>query len=209
MKLIVGLGNPGEKYAKTRHNLGFMIVDQFLKDFEPQKDTVWNDSKKFKSDIAQIEWHRRSAGSSSSLRASSGQAIMEKVILVKPKTYMNNSGMAVSLISKFYKIKPEDIWIVHDDIDFQVGNLKIRFGGGDAGHNGVASVTKSLGTDKFWRVRLGIEFGEKIVVEDFVLRNFSPKEKGKVKKVIKNASDALQEVLENGTDVAMNKFNTR
>lgn len=196
MKLIVGLGNPGEKYEKTRHNLGFMVVEQFLKDFEPQKDTAWNDSKKFKSDIAEIDWQPK-------------HGKMEKVILVKPKTFMNNSGMAVSLIAGFYKVSPEDIFIIHDELDLPLGNLKIRLGGSSAGHNGIESVIGSLGADKFWRLRLGIKFGENINAEDFVLRNFSPKEKGKVKKVIKNASNALQEVLENSADAAMNRFNTR
>lgn len=201
MKLIIGLGNPGEKYEKTRHNLGFMVVEQFLKDFEPQKDTAWNDSKKFKSDIVEIEWQPR--------QRRAGKAFPEKVILVKPKTFMNNSGMAVSLIAKFYKVSPEDIFIIHDELDLPLGNLKIRLGGSSAGHNGIESVIDALGTDKFWRLRLGIKFGENLNAEDFVLRNFSPQEKGKVKKVIKNASDALQEVLENGPDAAMNKFNTR
>ncbi len=196
MKLIVGLGNPGEKYEKTRHNLGFMVVEQFLKDFEPQKDTAWNDSKKFKSDIAEIDWQPK-------------HGKMEKVILVKPKTFMNNSGMAVSLIARFYKVSPENIFIIHDELDLPLGNLKIRLGGSSAGHNGIESVIDSLGTDKFWRLRLGIKSGENINAEDFVLRNFSPKEKGKVKKVVKNASNALQEVLENSADAAMNRFNTR
>lgn len=210
MKLIVGLGNPGEKYEKTRHNLGFLALEEFLKDFEPVSKTVWEKNTKFKADIAQIEWQRRSAGS--------GQAIMEKVILVKPNTYMNNSGMAVGIISKFYKIDSSDIFIVHDELDLPIGSMKIRLGGSSAGHNGVESVMESLGTDKFWRLRLGIG-EEKVIekmakhivknVEDFVLSNFSGKERSKVKNVIKNASSALQEILENGTDGAMNRFNTR
>lgn len=212
MKLIVGLGNPGEKYAKTRHNLGFMVVEQFLKDFEPQKDTFWNDSKKFKSDIAEIEWHRRSS------RSSSGKAISEKVILAKPKTYMNNSGMAVSLLAKFYKIDAADIWIVHDELDLPLGYLKIRLGGSSAGHNGIESIIKSLGTEKFYRLRLGIgqkKTGERMAkykvknAEDYVLSSFSPSERGKIKNLVKHAAKALAEVLENGQEASMNKFNTR
>lgn len=210
MKLIVGLGNPGEKYEKTKHNLGFVVVDQFLKDFESTRDTIWKDNKKFKSDIAEIEWNRRCAGS--------GQAITEKVILVKPKTYMNNSGMAVKLLVTYYKIPTSDVWIVADELDLPLGSMKIRFGGASAGHNGVASVIESLGTDKFWRVRLGIGT-EKVIekmakhkvknTEDYVLSSFAGGEKGKVKNLIKNAAAAIKEMLENGEQSAMNKFNTR
>lgn len=205
MKLIVGLGNPGDKYEKTRHNLGFLALEQFLKDFEPLSKTVWEKSTKFKADIAHIEW-----------QPISGK--LEKVVLVKPATYMNNSGMAVSLLSKFYKIIPDDIFVIHDELDLPIGSMKIRFGGASAGHNGVGSVMESLGTDKFWRMRLGI--GEEKVIEkmakhkiknteDFVLSNFSGKERSKLKHLLKNASEALQEILEKGTDSAMNRFNTR
>ncbi|HYK07866.1 MAG TPA: aminoacyl-tRNA hydrolase, partial [Candidatus Eisenbacteria bacterium] len=143
MKLIVGLGNPGEKYEKTRHNVGFMVLDQFLKDFESTKDTVWTDSKKFKADIAEISW-----------QPLHGEA--EKVLLAKPKTYMNNSGMAVSLLAKFYKVKPEDVWVIHDDVDFPVGSLRIRFGGGVAGHRGLESILEVFPKGDFWRFRCGI-----------------------------------------------------
>lgn len=205
MKLIVGLGNPGAKYEKTRHNLGFMVLEKFLKDFEPVNKTAWQEKNKFKSEISEIEWQPR-------------KGELQKVILVKPTTYMNNSGMAISLFSKFYKIPSSDIFIVHDELDLPIGSLKIRLGGASAGHNGVNSIIESLGTDKFWRLRLGI--GEEKAVEkmakhnvknteDFVLSGFSSKEQGKVKHLIKQGSLALQEILENGTDSAMNKFNTR
>jgi peptidyl-tRNA hydrolase, PTH1 family len=116
MKLIVGLGNPGKEYEKTRHNLGFMAVERFLKDFEQVRDTAWENSTKFKSDIVQIEWQPK-------------HGTLEKVILAKPKTFMNNSGLAVKLIVDFYKIPAKDIWVVHDEIDLPLGTLKIRFGG--------------------------------------------------------------------------------
>jgi len=205
MKLIIGLGNPGEKYEKTRHNLGFMIVEKFLKDFSDTKNTLWENSARFKSDIAQIEWQPKHGS-------------LEKVIIAKPKTYMNNSGMAVRLISDFYKIKPEDVWIVHDDIDLPLGNLKIRFGGASAGHHGVESIMEHLGTDKFWRFRMGIGIkngklkikNEKLRnVEDYVLSDFSGSEKGKLKNLIKRGVAAIEESLENGMEAAMNRFNTK
>ena len=143
MKLLVGLGNPGVKYEKTRHNVGFMVVEQFLKDFEPVGKTVWNNSEMFKSDIVELTWQPK-------------RGKEEKVILVKPKTFMNNSGLAVAILTTYYKIPTTDIWIVHDDVDLPMGNMKIRFGGASAGHRGVTSIMEALNTDKFWRFRLGI-----------------------------------------------------
>ena len=202
MKLIVGLGNPGEKYEKTRHNLGFMVVEKFLKDFMSEETTSWENSTKFKSDIAQIEWQPK-------------HGVLEKVILAKPKTFMNNSGLAVRLISDFYKIPAEEVWIIHDEIDLPLGTLKIRFGGASAGHRGVECVMNNLGTDKFWRFRMGI--GEKRElndtriknVDDFVLGTFSGAEKGKLKLLIKRGVDALEASLENDLKAAMNRFNSK
>src|SRR3989304_8522939 len=143
MKLIVGLGNPGEKYESTRHNLGFMVLDQFLKDSEPVNKSYWAKEEKLKSDVYIFNYQPKE-----------GKA--EKVILAKPFTYMNNSGMAVSLIAKYYKIVTSDIWIVHDELDLPLGMMKIRFGGGTAGHRGIESILLVFKTDKFWRFRMGI-----------------------------------------------------
>jgi PTH1 family peptidyl-tRNA hydrolase len=202
MKLIVGLGNPGEKYERTRHNLGFMTIERFFKDFQIEKNTVWENSPKFKSDIAQIEWQPKRGN-------------LEKVILIKPKTYMNNSGLAVQFTASYYKLSAADVWIVHDDIDLPLGNLKIRFGGASAGHRGVESVIESLGTDKFWRFRMGVGEKKELVdsrvknVDDFVLGTFSGAEKGKVKNVIKRGVKAIETSLENGFEAAMNRYNTK
>lgn len=212
MKLIVGLGNPGEKYEKTRHNLGFMVAENFLKDFETVEKTTWENSKKFKSDIAQIEWQPHHGS-------------LEKVILAKPQTYMNNSGLAVSLLTTYYKIQATDVWVVHDDIDLPLGTMKIRFGGASAGHHGVESIMEHLKTDKFWRFRMGTGQANskfKILtsrrsgqnsklknVEDFVLGGFTGSEKGKVKHLIKRGVKAIEAGLENGLEAAMNRFNTK
>ena len=210
MKLIVGLGNPGEKYEKTRHNLGFMVVEKFLKDFKSVENTTWENSTKFKSEISQIEWQPKHGN-------------LEKVTLVKPKTYMNNSGLAVKIIADFYKISPDHVWIVHDDIDLPLGNLKIRFGGASAGHHGVESVMEHLGTDKFWRFRMGVgvqsskfthsaSSGQKSKlknVEDFVLSDFTGSECGKLKHLIKRGVQAIENSLEEGLEAAMNRFNTK
>lgn len=205
MKLIVGLGNPGEKHIGNRHNLGFMIAEHFLKDFQSAKNTLWEDSQKFKSEIAQIEWQPRHGS-------------LEKVILTKPQTYMNNSGMATKLISDFFKIEPADIWVVHDDIDLPLGNMKIRFGGASAGHHGVESIMEHLGTDKLWRFRMGTGLkkhrlnikNQKLKnVEDYVLSNFTGQERGKLKDLIKRGVKAIEMGLEDGLEAAMNRFNTK
>lgn len=205
MKLIVGLGNPGEKYQDTRHNVGFMVLEQFLKNYEPVEKTVWENSKKFKSDIVEIEW-----------KIKKGET--EKAILVKPKTYMNNSGMAVSLLSMFYKIDSRDIWVVHDELDLPLGSMKIRLGGAGAGHHGVESIIESLGTDTFWRFRLGIgishhhdEMAKHKINngERFVLGMFEGKQAKEARDLVKRGTQALETALEKGTTSAMNRFNTK
>lgn len=216
MKLIVGLGNPGEKYENTRHNLGYMAVARFMKDFESLKDTVWQKSEKFKSNILELDYQPKSGS-------------LEKVILSQPLTYMNNSGMAVSLLANFYKIDASDIWIIHDELDLPIGSMRIRFGGAAAGHHGVESVIESLGTDKFWRFRLGIglshphsgqsarEDGSEQKVskqflgsaEKYVLSPFTHEDHSKARELIKHASDAISYALEKGLEKSMNRFNTK
>ncbi len=206
MKLIVGLGNPGDKYVHTRHNMGFMVVEQFLKDFHTVKQTSWSDEKKFKADISQITWVQKDGAQQTPL------------ILAKPKTFMNNSGMAVSLIASFYKVAPEDVWIVNDELDLPFGSMKIRYGGAAAGHKGGESVMGVLGTDKFWRFRLGIgesrnheEMAKHKMtdVDQFVLGKFSRSEAGKARELIKHGAKSIAMALESGMEAAMNRFNSK
>lgn len=213
MKLIVGLGNPGEKYESTRHNLGFTILDHFLKDAQPVDKTTWENSIKFKSQIYILDWKPK-------------QGSLQKIILAKPTTYMNKSGMAVSLLSTYYKVLPQDIWIVHDELDLPLGNMKIRLGGSAAGHHGLESILVALGTDKFWRFRVGIgkdnpKYKSRPTgklrprdaklrnVEDFVLDRFNAHEAGTLKHMIKRGSQALVVALEKDMHSAMNRFNTK
>lgn len=211
MKLIVGLGNPGEKYEQTRHNLGFQVIEKLVKDVSSENTSGWDSLDKVKSEVSSILFKN------------------EKVILAKPKTYMNNSGMAVSLLTSFYKVTPQDIWIVYDELDLPVGTLKIRFGGAAAGHHGVESIIEKLGTDQFWRFRLGIGVthphtgqaarldgrGHTISrqklkdVTKHVLGRFASGEQGKIRELIKHGSQALQIALEKGIDTAQNRFNTK
>lgn len=205
MKLIVGLGNPGQQYENTRHNLGFMVIEHFLHEYEPVAKTLWEDRKEFKSDVTELVWKPKAGPG-------------EKVILVRPKTYMNNSGMAVSLVANYFKISPEDIWVVNDELDLPLGSMKIRFGGAAAGHHGVESIIDTLSTDQFWRFRMGIgvskhhdEMAKHEVhnAEDYVLHKFTGHERSSLKKLIKRGCEALETALEKGMETAMNRYNTK
>lgn len=176
MILVVGLGNPGEKYAKTRHNLGFMVLDELAKKMDDgPKSGGWKLENKFKSYILRFTQDDND------------------IILVKPQTYMNNSGMAAIALVEYFKIDPSDLIIIHDELDLPLGKIKARMGGAAAGHHGVESIIKELGTDKFIRVRLGVLGGIRVLrdnnfnAEKFVLEPFMPSEKSKVKHMIKQA----------------------
>jgi len=197
LKLIVGLGNPGEKHQGTRHNLGFMVVDELGKSVKGQGES-WKYEEKFKSEILDF-----------TLDAS-------LFTLVKPQTYMNNSGLAIKLLTAYYKLPTTDVIVVHDELDLPLGKIKIRQGGAAAGHHGVESIIAALGTDQFIRVRLGIgnlrtqsgeHKGRSISVEKFVLEAFDPKEKPQVKHMIKQTLKALDLLLEKGLEKARNQYN--
>ncbi len=208
MKLIVGLGNPDSKHEKTRHNLGFMVIDSLFKNYSSPKDS-FREEKKFKSQIAELDWQpKKNTG--------------EKVFLAKPLTYMNNSGLAVKTIAVFYKISPKDIWIIHDEVDLPLGAMKIRLGGSSAGHKGVESILENLKTDKFWRFRMGIgeqkssrfnrdkpQKSKLRKIDDFVLGGFAESERGKAREIIKKGTKAIESALEEGLEKAMNRFNTK
>lgn len=193
MKIIVGLGNPEERYAGTRHNLGFEVLDKYVSSIMYQ--VLWEEEKKFKSHIARIS---------------------PQVLAVKPQTYMNRSGMAVELLTTYYKIPATDLIVIHDELDLPLGKIKVRIGGAAAGHHGVESIINSLGTDKFIRVRLGIgnlktqsgeHKGASISAEKFVLEPFLHSEKSQVKHMIKQSLKALDLLLEKGLEQAQNQFN--
>lgn len=198
MKVIVGLGNPGEKYEKTRHNLGYHVLDQLLEKLEPHDKTFWDDNHGLKSHIKKIKLKSENVKDS-------------EILLVKPATFMNNSGFAVDMVIKYFKVKPEDVYLIHDELDLPFGKIRVRFGGGAGGHHGVESVIEHIG-DKFLRIRLGIGM-DKITesrrehTDKYVLGNISSKEKGKVKTMTREAIKILELILEHGIDTYMSKYN--
>jgi len=199
MKLIIGLGNPGEKYQNSRHNLGFMVLDEFARKILPLTKTKWGTSQKANSQF--IIFNSQFI---SSLRETNS------FILVKPQTMMNASGFAVAKMSNFYKVKPEDIWVVHDDVDLPLGKIKIRLGGAAAGHHGVESIIQQLGTDKFVRFRLGIGHPGKEndkLVERYVLQGFAFHEAGGARQAVKKVIQALKKALKDGLVKTMSEFN--
>ena len=196
MKLIVGLGNPGTQYQDTRHNIGFMVVDKLAKELG-EATPSWEEDKRWKTWICKIG----------------------DVLLLKPTTFMNDSGEAVAQVMSFFKLQPSDVWIIHDDLDLPIGKLRIREGGASAGHNGVESIISHLKTDKFIRFRLGIGRGKEDKSKDtdihlkhrnvisFVLSRFTEHEAGELRKMVKNGTEAVRIALIDGVDKAMNRFN--
>ncbi|MFA6322743.1 MAG: aminoacyl-tRNA hydrolase [Candidatus Buchananbacteria bacterium] len=190
MKLIVGLGNPGKRYEPTWHNVGFLALDKF----KSSKDDAFLNykcSKKFQAQICE------------------GSYLAEKIILAKPQTFMNLSGQAVKAISTFYKIKPEDIWLIHDDLDLPLGQIRISHNASAAGHKGVQSVIDEIGTKNFVRFRIGIktETPKKIPAQDFVLQKIDKKCNLLIEQTINEIVSALETALTQGVTEAKNDFN--
>ena len=196
MLLIIGLGNPGDKYAHTRHNIGFMVLDRLFNNQVPA-GTVWEFSREFNA------FYFKKGG----------------LFLVKPQTFVNASGIAARKIADFYKIKPDQIWVVHDDIDLPLGKIRLRIGGGSAGHHGVNSLIRELGSDRFVRFRIGVGRGKletkktskknfiRQAVVKWVVSPFFDAEKGELRKLVKHGANALETALFKGLDRAMNEYN--
>ena len=173
MKLLVGLGNPGEKYQLTRHNVGFMILDNFINTVSAQD---WD--KKFDSLFKKISSNK------------------ENIVLIKPLTFMNLSGNAVQKVKTFYNIDKNNVIIIHDDIDLELGKIKLKKGGGDGGHNGLKSIIKMIGSE-FNRIRIGIGRPEKISVSSYVLNNFREEEVPLLKKIILKSCEGINLLIAN------------
>jgi PTH1 family peptidyl-tRNA hydrolase len=187
LRLVVGLGNPGKTYSKTRHNAGFMVVDKISDDF-----SIALEKRKFDA------------------RFGIGVVNDVKIVLAKPMAYMNRSGPQIQKIAGYFRILCEDILVVHDDIDLVFGRLKIKEKGGDGGHRGVRSIIDAFGGGDFTRLRIGVgrpdaERG----ASDYVLGKFSLEESKVLSQIITTAKDAIVTILCKGTKEGMNRFNDK
>ena len=172
--LVVGLGNPGSQYAGNRHNIGFMAAQEFLRRHFPS--TTW--AERFKGKYA------------------SGAVNGQKIHLLLPMTFMNNSGEAVQAAAAYYKIPPEDIWVIHDELDLSLGDVRTKIGGGHAGHNGLKNIIQHLGTRDFHRMRCGIGHpGNKDLVSPYVLSDFRPEEQAKAVEMIDTACKEIEDII--------------
>ena len=185
MYVVVGLGNPGKKYEKTRHNVGFDVIDILAKEYNIS--------------VTKIK-HKALIGE--------GRVGTEKVLLVKPQTYMNLSGETLIDIYKYYKIDLSNIVVVYDDIDLEVGKIRIRKKGSGGTHNGMKSKTKCLGSNDFPRVRVGVskpEVGQDLA--DFVLSRFRKEESDNINEALEKAAYAIDSIIRENIDMSMNKYN--
>ncbi len=183
MKIIVGLGNPGHKYKQTRHNLGFMVVEELASRYEIEKE-----ESRYDAIIGHIRIDRH------------------KILLVKPLTYMNLSGRAVRPLVRFYKLNLADLLVIYDDMDLELGKLRVRKSGGTGGHKGITSITDSLSSQEFPRIRAGIGRPEFDTI-NWVLGKFSPDEKPYIDAMVIKAADAAESWVKHGIERAMNEYN--
>jgi peptidyl-tRNA hydrolase, PTH1 family len=184
MHLIVGLGNPGEQYGDNRHNLGFMVADELVR----RHGASWKG--KFSGQIAELRLDGR------------------RVALLKPETFMNESGRSVGAAARFYKLEPAAVVAVHDEGDLDTGRIQARLGGGLAGHNGLRSLMQHLRTQDFLRLRVGVgrpERGDPRPLADYVLANFEPHDD--VEAIVARAADAVETLVTSGLDEAQRRFN--
>ena len=194
VKLIVGLGNPGRRYEKTRHNLGFMCINRLARDYN-----------------IKMNKNRGKA------RTGQGNIAGNEVLLARPQTYMNLSGESVRLLLNNTHTGTDELIIIHDDLDLPVGKIRVRFGGGSGGHKGINSIFQETGSHDFYRVRIGIgrppRFNDTIEIQeddviDYVLSNFTPDEKKTIEKTIPLASEAVVSLITEGLTATMNKYNS-
>lgn len=186
--LLVGLGNPGARYARTRHNIGFMAVDAWCERFVPRPGFT----EKWKAQVASVN-----------LEGGRG-----RVVVLKPQTYMNRSGQSVVPAAQFLRVPPAQLLVVHDEIDFPLGRLAVKKGGGHGGHNGLRDIVQQLGGGDFLRLRLGVGRPVHGDVADYVLSDFHPDERPLADDLLERAVRAITCVTTEGVVTAMNKFNT-
>jgi PTH1 family peptidyl-tRNA hydrolase len=184
--LVVGLGNPGSEYAETRHNVGFGVVELLAARAGAGRFSV---HKRSNSDVAE------------------GRLAGRKIVLARPRTYMNVSGGPVAGLVKYFSVPPEEIVVVHDDLDLDFGVIRLKRGGGEGGHNGLRSISRSLGTKDYYRVRVGIGRPPgRQDPADFVLKRFSSVERKELEFALDLSADATEALLQEGLEPAQNRF---
>ena len=184
MKLIVGLGNPGKEYEKTRHNVGFMVIDYIANHYG-----ISVDKSKFSGLYGELNINN------------------EKVILLKPQKYMNLSGEVIKKYLKYFKIEIQDMLIISDDMDLEVGKYKLKYKGGSAGHNGLGNIELLLKTNEYNRLKIGISRNTNIDSADYVLGKLEKKDKDDIKKIIDKGPDIINDFVTLSFDELMNKYN--
>lgn len=184
MKLIVGLGNPGKKYAATRHNVGFTAIKRLADKFD-----IRNVDKDCEALIAK------------------GKIKEIKVILAQPLTYMNNSGRSVAKLVNKYNVSLEDLVVIYDDLDLPTGKLRVKSKGSSGGHNGIQSIMDNLNSEEINRIRIGIGRPLDLPVTEYVLREFSKEQQKRVEETFEIIEQVIVEIIKNGAESAMNKFN--
>lgn len=184
MKLIVGLGNPGKEYENTRHNTGFMAIDEYAK-----INNIDFNKNKFDGLYADMLINN------------------EKIILLKPQKYMNLSGEVIYKYMDYFKINKEDILIIYDDMDLDVGTFKIRYKGGSAGHNGLKNIESNISSNEYKRIKIGISKNKNIDTVNYVLGKFTQEEKEKLNEVLNSIPNILDDYLKLDFDKLMNKYN--
>ena len=188
MKLIAGLGNPGRRYAGSRHNVGYLVVDEL--------------ARRWRIDAARHD--RRCEG-----LLAEGSAAGQRVVLLKPTTFMNLSGRSVAAVWRFYKLAFADVLIVHDDLDLPVGQIRLRAVGSAGGHKGLLDILRHLGSPEVPRLRIGIGKVYQAATVEYVLSRFEPQEREIIEQTLGRAADAVECWLRDGIDAAMNAFNRK
>ena len=187
--LVVGLGNPGSKYTRTRHNAGFLVADLLARRIG-----------------GSLKTHRASGGRAAVLE---GRLAGEQVVLAEPLSFMNESGGPVNQVARFYKVPPEQVIVIHDELDLPFGDLRIKRGGGDGGHNGLKSITAAMGSKEYLRVRVGIGRPPgRQEPADYVLREFSAVQRKDLEFHLDRAADAVEDLLAHGLAAGQSAFNS-
>ena len=195
--LIVGLGNPGPNYAKTRHNVGFMVLDELAR----RAGAGFTAPRGMRADICETRLTALGMGGIG--------ADAQRIVLVKPRTFMNDSGAAVAKACAYFGVKPAEVVVVHDELDLDFGRLRLKLGGGDNGHNGLKSIRQHLGTGDFFRVRVGIGRPPgRQAAADYVLAKLRPSDLDAMRVDAAIAADAVEFLAREGLDATQNRFNS-